>query len=79
MRWRIFRVRDAVGANEEIRLDGFLDEPGAQTAGADADVLGAAVYHRLDPLEVGCEDALGFVVGMAHVMAGLMFLAAEIA
>ena len=61
------------------RLDGFLDQTGAETAGADPDPLMGPLHQRPDGLEIRAEDALGLVVGMADVMPGLMPFAAKVA
>jgi hypothetical protein len=60
------------------RLDGFFDQPGPQTTGADADAQGRTVHECLHALLVGIEDALGLVVRVADVISSLMLLPTEI-
>lgn len=66
-------VRNSVGS----RLHGLLDQPGAETAGADADAMGRAVDQGPDRLEIGLEHAFGLVVGMTDVVPGMWFLSTQ--
>jgi hypothetical protein len=50
-------------------LNGFLDFAATQTACADPNALWLPVDQRPDWLEVGFEDPLGLVVGVADVIA----------
>ena len=50
-------------------LDGFLDFAATETACANPNALWLPVDQRPDWLEVGLEDPLGLVVGVADVIA----------
>ena len=63
---------------ERTGLDGFLDQAGSQTAGADTDAQGRTIHKRLHALQVGIKDPLGLIVGVADVISGLVFFSAEI-
>ena len=77
------RYREVRGQAHDVEescrtLDGFCDQPGPQTTGADADAQGRTVYKCFHALQIGIEDALGLVVCMADVISSLMFLPTEI-
>ena len=50
-------------------LNGFLDFAAAETACADPNAFGLTVDQCPDWLEVGLEDPLGLVIGVADVIA----------
>src|SRR5207249_5261742 len=50
-------------------LNGLLDFPAADAAGAHEQASRGAVHERPDGLQVRTEDALGAVVGVADVVA----------
>ena len=52
-----------------ILLDGFLDLAATQAARADPNAFGLTVDQCPDWLEVGLEDPLGLVIGVADVIA----------
>ena len=52
---------------------------GAEAAGAHIDVLGSAVHHSLDALDVGLPRTVGAAMGMGYLDAEVYALAAELA
>ena len=50
-------------------LNGFLDFAAAETACADPNAFGLTVDQCPDWLEVGLEDPLGLIIGVADVIA----------
>jgi hypothetical protein len=50
-------------------LNGFLDFAAAETSCADPNAFGLTVDQCTDWLEVGLEDPLGLVIGVADVIA----------
>jgi hypothetical protein len=60
-------------------LDGFPDFTASQATRTDSDTFGRSINHSANALEVGIERTLGLVVGVADVMAALVFLGANIA
>ena len=62
-----------------MESDSAGDLAGAEAAGAHIDVLGRAVHHSLDALDVGLPGAVGAAVGMGNLDAEVHALAAELA
>lgn len=56
------------------RLDGFLDLTASEAAGTHANAPGGSSYDGADTLKIGVEHPFGLVIGVTHVMAGLMLL-----
>ncbi len=65
-------------AGTRAGLEGFLDQSGAETTGADADMLGSAVDQCADALQVRIEDPFSLVIGMTDVMSGLVSFATDL-
>src|SRR5204863_2093799 len=75
---RALRARAGSGGGDGLpAAGGLLDLPRAQAARADGDLLRAPVHQRPHVLDVRLEQALGDVVGMAHVLARHPHLAAH--
>ena len=53
------------------------DFAGAQTPGADVDMLGRAGHNGFDPLHIGLPGTIGAAVGVGHLVAKDNALAAE--
>ncbi len=68
----------AADVHEESGLDSFLHQTGTKAACADADTLRCAVDHCADSLKIGSEDPVGLIIGMAHIMPGLVPLTANV-
>ena len=58
---------------------GAGDLAGAEAAGAHIDVLGGAVHHSLDALDVGLPGAVGSAMGVGDLDTKAHALAAELA
>lgn len=61
----------------ELNAGGFGDLARPDTAGADLDVLRAAVHHRAHSLDVGFPSPLGQVVSVGDVVSGHRAFAAD--
>jgi hypothetical protein len=59
-------------------LNGFLNFSAAETACADPNAFWLTINQCTDWLKVGFEDALGLVISVTDVMAGLATFATEI-
>ena len=62
-----------------MESDSAGDLAGAEAAGAHIYVLGRAVHHSLDALDVGLPGAVGAAVGVGHLDAEVHAFAAELA
>lgn len=62
-----------------MELHGAGDLAGAEAAGAHIDVLGRAVHHSLDALDVGLPGTVGTAVGVGHLNAEVHAFAAKLA
>jgi len=60
------------------RLDGLFHKTGTKAARTDADALGSSIDQRPNRLEIRTKDPLRFVIGMTHIMSGLMPLCANL-
>ncbi|BCA53653.1 hypothetical protein W02_07930 [Nitrospira sp. KM1] len=60
------------------KLDGFLNPPAAKAARADLDALGRTIDDCPNTLQIWIERPFRLVVGMADVVASLMFLRTNI-
>lgn len=67
-----------VGGERNEALDSLLYHPRTKTASTYANTFGGAIDHRADVLKIGSEDPVGLIVGMAHIMPGLMTLATNL-
>ena len=62
-----------------MESNGPGDLAGAEAAGAHIDVLGSAVHHSLDALDVGLPGTIGAAVRVGHLDAEVHALAAKLA
>lgn len=52
----------------ENRLNGFLDQSGPQTTGADFNALGRTLHESANRAKVRPKDPFGAIIGVTHVI-----------